>query len=103
MKEKRTLTQTIVVVGETGVGKTSLLHRYIDARFETDYKKTIGANPMIKFIPFIDEKIDMVITFWDIGGDLQFIATWDVFAESDGIILVYDIADIISFHKLLSF
>ncbi|MHA1489359.1 MAG: GTP-binding protein [Promethearchaeota archaeon] len=60
----------ITLFGPGGVGKTSLLLRYIKDFFVEDLKKTIGSNFLIKDIE-IDEK-NVRLLLWDIGGQAQF-------------------------------
>ena len=40
----------VILLGDTGVGKTSLLAQYVDGHFSEDYHQTIGANFLIKEI-----------------------------------------------------
>jgi small GTP-binding protein len=74
----------VILCGEPGVGKTSLLARYTDGKFSNDYHQTIGANFLIKEIDLsrlIDKlniknrEIQKDVTnkgfklyFWDLGG-----------------------------------
>ena len=41
-KKKNTL--KVVVIGDSGVGKTSLMHRYISGKFSSQYRATVGAD-----------------------------------------------------------
>jgi small GTP-binding protein len=60
----------ITLFGPGGVGKTSLLLRYIKDYFSDDLKKTIGSNFLIKDVE-LDEK-NVRLLLWDIGGQPQF-------------------------------
>ena len=40
----------VILLGDAGVGKTSLLARYVDGIFSDIYKQTVGANFLIKEI-----------------------------------------------------
>ena len=54
----------VVVLGEGAVGKTSLVRRYVDRRFDKDYVATIGVNVKNKELP----DIDIHMNIWDIYG-----------------------------------
>ena len=56
----------IIVVGDAGVGKTSLLHQYVHRRFNNNYKSTIGADLLKKDVT-IDEKL-VTLQIWDTAG-----------------------------------
>ncbi|HME56447.1 MAG TPA: Rab family GTPase [Candidatus Lokiarchaeia archaeon] len=56
----------IVVVGEFGTGKTSLIDRYIQQTFNDDYRPTLGTNISIKQIAIDDTSVNLI--FWDIAG-----------------------------------
>jgi small GTP-binding protein len=60
----------IAIIGDGGVGKTSLIKKYTKGTFEKDYIKTIGAH----FSRFDKEINDDVINliFWDIAGQIDF-------------------------------
>jgi len=47
----------IVVIGDSGVGKTNLLMQYIHEKFSSDSKPTIGVEFATKFLQFEDKKI----------------------------------------------
>jgi small GTP-binding protein len=74
----------VILCGEPGVGKTSLLARYTDGKFSNEYKQTVGANFLIKEID-LSRLIDKIhiknpetqedvkekgfkLYFWDLGG-----------------------------------
>ena len=48
MSKTKNTTLKFLVVGDSGVGKTSLLVRYCDDSFQTDYLSTIGVDFKIK-------------------------------------------------------
>jgi Ras-related protein Rab-11A len=60
----------ILIVGDGGVGKTTLLHRYIDGQFLLDTKMTIGVEFHLKELEVNEEKIYLQV--WDLGGQEQF-------------------------------
>ena len=61
------LTKKIVLVGHFGVGKSSLIRRFVNNAFSDDYKVTIGVNIMKKEIT-IDQTIFSFV-IWDVEGN----------------------------------
>lgn len=57
----------IVLLGHFGVGKTSLLRRYVDSQFSEDYLVTVGVHVKKKVVQIDDDEITLVI--WDIEGN----------------------------------
>lgn len=92
MKENQTFKFKIVVIGDGGVGKTSLIKKFTHGSFEKDYIKTIGAQ----FTRY-EEEINgdtINLTFWDIAGQ----GTFDFlnpffYKESRACIIVYSLEE----------
>jgi len=59
-----------VVVGDPSVGKTSLIRRFSDNKFDESYTPTIGTDFNLKIVKL--PGIQVAITIWDIGGHEQF-------------------------------
>lgn len=64
--QKKNLTLKYLVVGDSGVGKTSLLVRYCEDTFQSDYLSTIGVDFKIKRIQINGNFITLNI--WDTAG-----------------------------------
>jgi small GTP-binding protein len=60
----------ILTAGEGGVGKTTLLHRYVEGKFSADTKMTIGVEFFLKEVE-IDGK-HCTLQLWDFGGQERF-------------------------------
>ena len=60
----------ICIFGAGGVGKTTLVQRYITGHFRESTKMTIGADILIKDLEFNDWKVRLQI--WDFGGENRF-------------------------------
>jgi small GTP-binding protein len=66
MSIQKNITLKYLVVGDSGVGKTSLLVRYCEDTFQTDYLSTIGVDFKMKRIEIDDFLITLNI--WDTAG-----------------------------------
>ncbi len=90
----------LILIGDSGVGKTSLLSRYMDEEFIPNLPCTINADYKIKSIR-IDELTSAEITIWDTCGQERYRSmTKQYFKDAHGIILVYDVCDKRSFTDL---
>ena len=90
----------IVLLGDSGVGKSSLLGRYMDEGFSPNKPCTINADFKVKSMT-IDESSSAQITIWDTCGQERYRSmTGRYFKGAHGIILVYDVADKRSFGDL---
>ncbi|CAG9327918.1 unnamed protein product [Blepharisma stoltei] len=91
----------IIIVGDSTVGKTSLMNQYVIKRFSEVYRVTIGADYMAKNIN-IDGKL-MTLQIWDKAGwECYFSEEAAFYSEADCCILVYDITSCKSFENLKS-
>lgn len=81
----------ITLFGPGGVGKTSLLLRYIKDYFSDDLKKTIGSNFLIKDVDIDGKNVRLLL--WDIGGQPQFHKLRTIyFKGSNGALGVFDLS-----------
>ena len=90
----------IMIIGESKVGKTSLISRYCNNDFDGGaYLSTVGIDYQIKNL-VLDNK-NIRIQIWDTAGQERYrnIAK-SYFQSSDGFIIVYDISCIQTFEKL---
>ncbi len=86
----------ILIIGDSNVGKTSLLLRYIDDYFPDKHMTTIGVEYRVKAIEYRGFKIKLQL--WDTAGQERFHSiTKNFFHNADGIIFVYDITNKKSF------
>ena len=91
--------QKIVILGNSGVGKTALMERYVSQKFSTSYKATIGADFCTKDVNLGDEVITLQI--WDTAGQERFQSLGLAFYRgADACVLVYDVSDVASFERL---
>ncbi|MFX0140012.1 MAG: GTP-binding protein [Candidatus Hodarchaeota archaeon] len=82
----------IVVIGDGGVGKTSLIKKFTQGTFEKDYIKTIGAQFTKLEQDINGDKISLV--FWDIAGQGSYDFLNPLFyRESRACIIVYSLEE----------
>ncbi|MBW4550324.1 MAG: GTP-binding protein [Aphanocapsa sp. GSE-SYN-MK-11-07L] len=65
------ISKKICMVGDFGVGKTSLVRRFLDRQFSDHYLSTIGVKISRKLIPVPTDQ-DLQLIIWDIEGKTQF-------------------------------
>eukprot|EP01121_Diplochlamys_sp_Union-15-3_P012535 TRINITY_DN3768_c0_g1_i2.p1 TRINITY_DN3768_c0_g1~~TRINITY_DN3768_c0_g1_i2.p1 ORF type:complete len:205 (+),score=34.71 TRINITY_DN3768_c0_g1_i2:28-642(+) len=89
----------VLLVGESGVGKTCLLTRYADDKFDPVYLSTIGVDFRFRMLDLGDTKLKLQI--WDTAGQERFRnITTSYYRGAHGVFLVYDVTDQRSFDKL---
>lgn len=81
----------IILLGDSGVGKTAIITRYCKELFQ-EFDPTIGVNFQQKYIEINNKKIKLAI--WDTAGQEKFrTITRQFYRKVDGAILVYDLTD----------
>ena len=89
----------ILIIGDSSVGKTSLITRYTNGTFKEEYLATIGLDFYSKE-EIIDNKT-INIKLWDTAGQERFKSlTQNYFKNAEGVLLTYDITNNESFENL---
>jgi Ras-related protein Rab-7A len=89
----------VIVLGDTNVGKTSVLKQFVDREFSTQYKSTIGSDFTSKQLE-VDGRT-MTLQIWDTAGQERFQSLgWRFFRGSDCCILVYDVTNPSTFQSI---
>ncbi|NVM46852.1 MAG: GTP-binding protein [Candidatus Lokiarchaeota archaeon] len=68
--EKKKIKIKVTIIGDGAVGKTSLIQKFTQGVFQTDYIKTIGAQLTNYETEFDGYKVELI--FWDIAGQDNF-------------------------------
>ena len=90
----------IILVGDSNVGKTSLINRFMGDDFQENYQCTINVDFKIKTITF-SSSIAAELKIWDTCGQERFKSlTSGYFKEAHGIVLVFDVSNLDSFKNL---
>ncbi|MCP4762398.1 MAG: GTP-binding protein [archaeon] len=62
----------VILGGDGAVGKTSLVHTFVEGEFKSDYKATIGTSIMKKVCEFQGWNASVKLMLWDLAGQGQF-------------------------------
>ena len=88
-----------IIIGDATVGKTSILSRFSDGTFSTNYLATVGLENITK-----DEVIDdktIRIKIWDTAGQERYQSLAKSFyRNAEGVILVYDVTNLKTYENL---
>ena len=98
-EEETAIKMKICLLGDGGVGKTSLVYRFIQNRFSTDFKSTLGVN-LLKHELVIDN-MRITVQIWDLGGQDKYEALRKLYLDgSQGALCVFDKTNKLSFDNL---
>ncbi|HVO41984.1 MAG TPA: Rab family GTPase [Aggregatilineales bacterium] len=89
----------VVLAGDGNVGKTSLIRRYCEGKFDESRILTLGVDFQTKLVSFRNRTVKLSI--WDIAGQEKFATFRDTFyGGAHAVALVYDITSPASFANL---
>uniref|UniRef100_A0A4X1VR77 Ras-related protein Rab n=1 Tax=Sus scrofa TaxID=9823 RepID=A0A4X1VR77_PIG len=91
----------VLVIGELGVGKTSIIKRYVHQLFSQHYRATIGVDFALKVLNW-DSRTLVRLQLWDIAGQERFgNMTRVYYKEAVGALVVFDISRGSTFEAVL--
>eukprot|EP01114_Cavostelium_apophysatum_P002522 TRINITY_DN1224_c0_g2_i1.p1 TRINITY_DN1224_c0_g2~~TRINITY_DN1224_c0_g2_i1.p1 ORF type:complete len:216 (+),score=43.17 TRINITY_DN1224_c0_g2_i1:96-743(+) len=89
----------VILLGESGVGKSSIMNQYVHEKFTADYKATIGADFLTKHLNINDKAVTMQI--WDTAGQERFQSLGVAFYRgADCCALVFDVTQEKTFESI---
>ncbi|HUY01081.1 MAG TPA: Rab family GTPase [Candidatus Deferrimicrobium sp.] len=95
----KTFHYKIIVVGDGGVGKTTLILKYTEKRFRESYISTIGVQWTVKEVNYEGKEIKLII--WDVGGqEIYKKIRTNFYEEGNAAIIVFDLTDPGSFDHV---
>ena len=90
----------VVLIGETGVGKTCIINRFINNKFYPDTLSSLNAQFISKEMKFPQGQT-VVLELWDTAGQEKYRSIAKIFyKDARAVIMVYDITDENSFNQL---
>jgi Ras-related protein Rab-8A len=91
----------LILGGDGGVGKTSMVMRFVHNEFEENYKATIGTNIMKKECEFNDLNTKVRFVIWDLAGQSQFARVRKTYLQNAEVgLLVFDVTNKASFKNI---
>ena len=89
----------VILLGDSGVGKTCIINRYINDEFNPNSKTTLGSNASSKLIK--RGQVSYILNLWDTTGQEKYHSITNLFIKGSNIvILVYAINSLSSFEGL---
>jgi len=99
MSARKKVMLKVIILGDSGVGKTSLMNQYVNKKFSASYKATIGADFLTKEV-LVDDRL-VTMQLWDTAGQERFQSLGVAFYRgADCCVLVYDVNNAKSFETL---
>ena len=91
----------IMLLGDSNVGKTSILKRYCKNQFSESYISSVGIDFETKYIKVDEKTINLQI--WDTAGQERYkVICKNYYNKGDGFIIVYDITNKRSFDSIVN-
>ncbi|GCB86807.1 hypothetical protein scyTo_0027513, partial [Scyliorhinus torazame] len=91
----------VLAIGELGVGKTSIIKRYVHRLFSRNYRTTISVDFALKVLPW-DPSTLIRLQLWDIAGQERFgNVTRVYYKEAVGAFIVFDVSRNSTFDAVL--
>ncbi|MFX0010230.1 MAG: Rab family GTPase [Candidatus Hermodarchaeota archaeon] len=82
----------ITILGESAVGKTSLINQFVEGSFQEDYKPTLGANIVRKDISIEKVNAKVRLIMWDLAGQEKYNVIRSMYFQGCvGSLFVYDL------------
>ena len=91
----------VVLLGDSGVGKTCIISRYISGQFDENSASTNGASYASKNVEYPELGKNLMLDIWDTAGQEKYKALTKFFYKDASVaILVYDITSKLSFDNI---
>ena len=91
----------VIVIGDTCVGKTNFIFRFVENRFSLNYVSTVGFDYRSKIITLPKSKKKVKLQIWDTAGQERYNSVnKNLFQKVQGVIIMYDITNRASFENI---
>ena len=89
----------ILILGDSSVGKTSLISRYANGIFKEEYLATVGLDYYNKQDTI--NNLNVLVKLWDTAGQERFKSlTPNYFRNAEGVVIVFDVTNLETFENL---
>lgn len=89
--EKKKYTKKIILIGDGGVGKTTLIRRFVYDMFDDKYIQTIGTKVSKKKLEYPENNVELTLMIWDVQGQRNDPLLHKYFVGAEGALLVCDV------------
>jgi small GTP-binding protein len=90
----------VLLLGDSGVGKSCLMERLVDGHFYDHYVSTIGVDFKLKKLRLRDDST-VTLQLWDTAGQERFRAITTIYyKDADAVVVVYNVEDLRSFNNV---
>ena len=91
----------LIIIGDSGVGKTNFIFQFTEGKFSPLHVATIGFDFKSKTVKLPKSKKNVKITIYDTAGQERYMAlNKNLFQKVQGVILMYDLTDRESFENI---
>lgn len=91
--------QKIIIIGDSGVGKSNMLLRFTEGVFVDNYMMTIGINYVFKVLTLDNTRIKLQI--WDTAGQEKYkTITQTYYRNAEGVLVVFSLNSRDSFNNI---
>jgi len=92
----------VVIVGDSGVGKTSIIQQYVNRRFAQDFRPTVGTDFFSKPVALGGADGVVTLQLWDTAGQERFRSLCSTFYKGgEALVAVYDITNAETFQHIV--
>jgi small GTP-binding protein len=98
--EMRHFTKKIILIGDGGVGKTTLIRKFVYDMFDDKYIATIGTKVSKKKVVISDIQLDINLMVWDVQGQRNDPLLTRYFTGAEGALFVCDVTRFQTFENL---
>lgn len=100
------ISKKMCMVGDFGVGKTSLIRRFVDRQFSDQYLSTVGVKISKKNVELLEvkqkEKQDVQLLIWDLEGNTKFKSIAPTYLQgAGGALIVADVSRLETVERII--
>jgi len=89
--KKNSVVIKVGMIGDSGIGKTTLMVKYVENTYNDDYIQTLGVNFMEKTVSI--RNTDITFSIWDLGGQKEFVSMLPlVCSDAAALLFMFDLS-----------